>query len=543
MRADPLIGQVLHDTHEVVRLIGRGGMGAVYEARHVRLRKQRFAIKVLQARMKDEPTILSRFQREAEIATEIGHPNIIYVLDFYESDDGRPCMVMEYLEGEDLNIARRREGRFSPDFTLKVITDVGSALTAVHEKGIVHRDLKPGNIFLARNPSGLPRIKVLDFGISKIRDSRSLTGTNDVLGTPQYMSPEQGEGDAKAVDHRTDIFALGTITYLMLSGSFPFNAPTLVGVIRAICDRPHRPLGQLVEGLGDAVEQVLARALAKRKEERYQRVSAFVEDLSAAMDQAEMPLDEKARDRAGVGGKGKRAPAAAPSPEKAGGTEMLTLDELVEVEQAPELVVEQEEEEETIRPRPEVAKRLLAAAQSAPPLAAAPEEEPAADPGGAEPEEGVELNTTLGAALGEAEPAAAASEARGPRPGLMVGLITAAVVVAGFGGALLLAGGEASDADTTAPEAMSAAAPPALAPAEPGPADRGVAAAEGLAEAAAPPDLAQPPDAAPPAPVKIVEPKPRPRKKPAAGKARRRRASPARQKPTKQDRPAGYQSL
>ena len=283
MGQDPLIGKVLHDTHEVVRLIGQGGMGAVYEAVHTRLRKQRFAIKVLHQKMAESKQIFTRFQREAEIATEIGHPNIVYVLDFYE-EQGLPCMVMEYLEGQDLH--QRLDGgvRLAPGEVLEIVRQVGGALQAVHDKGIVHRDLKPANIFLVKRADGSTKVKVLDFGISKIRDSSTLTGDSAVLGTPHYMSPEQGEGQVKDVDHRTDIFALGTICYQALTGVRPFDAPTLLGVIRAICDKQPEPLTVHVPGLGEGVDAVINRALAKRKEDRYDRARDFVADLAEALE-------------------------------------------------------------------------------------------------------------------------------------------------------------------------------------------------------------------------------------------------------------------
>ena len=283
MGKDPLIGQVLHDTHEVVRLLGEGGMGTVYEARHVRLRKQRFAVKVLHGKMTDDPTLMSRFQREAEIATEIGHPNIVYVLDFYETDNRRPCMVMEYLEGQDLLNLLKQKPRLSEENTLDIVQQVASALKAVHERGIVHRDLKPANIFLAQRPDGSRRVKVLDFGISKIRDSSTLTGTNMILGTPHYMSPEQGEGEIMEVDHRTDIFALGTITYQMLSGQLPFNAPSLVGVIRSICDKPHKPISTVTRDLGPSLDAFFEKALAKQKEDRFQNTGELVDALEQAL--------------------------------------------------------------------------------------------------------------------------------------------------------------------------------------------------------------------------------------------------------------------
>ena len=286
MGRDSLIGQVLHDTHRIVRLVGRGGMGTVYEASHVRLKKQRFAVKVLHSTLIDEEKIYARFQREAEIATEIGHPNIVYVLDFYETVDGQPCMVMEYLEGEDLGQRLDREGKIRPGEVQQIIEQVCGALEAVHERGVVHRDLKPANIFLLSSPEGEggQRVKVLDFGISKIRDSSTqLTGDQAVLGTPHYMSPEQGEGRGRDVDHRTDIFALGTVCYQMLSGQVPFEGPTLPGVIYKICHTEPEPVTAHVPELTGHVNQVLQRAMAKKRGDRYERASDFARELRSAL--------------------------------------------------------------------------------------------------------------------------------------------------------------------------------------------------------------------------------------------------------------------
>jgi len=285
--ADKLIGQVLHDTHRIVRLMGEGGMGAVYEAEHVRLRKSRFAVKVLHDKMLGMGQVLSRFQQEAEIATKLGHPNIVYVTDFYETEDGRPCMVMEYLEGEDLSARLKRQGQLSPAALVDLLHQVGSALQAAHARHIVHRDLKPENIFLVQAPDGSTTAKLLDFGISKIRDNTSvLTRTNALMGTPYYMSPEQAGGDIKAIDHRTDIFALGVIAYYCLSDELPFTAPTPLGIIRQVCDVEPAPLLEKAAHLPAEAGRVVARALAKKMKDRYQQVESFVEDLAAALEDA-----------------------------------------------------------------------------------------------------------------------------------------------------------------------------------------------------------------------------------------------------------------
>jgi len=278
------IGQVLHDSYQLTRVLGEGGMGTVYEAVHVRLAKKRFAIKVLHAEVLNLPAVFARFRREAEIATELGHPNIVDVLDFNHTDEGEPYMVMEFLEGEDLAHRLRRTGRLPVSEVIAVMQQVGSGLQAAHDQGIVHRDMKPDNIFLVRQPGGGFQAKVLDFGISKIRHSTSVvTRENAVMGTPQYMSPEQAQGAVGDIDHRTDIFALGAICFQALSGQLPFDAPTLLGVLYQVCNAEPAPIQSLVPELPAPVDAVLRRALAKQISARYSRVDEMVGELLVAL--------------------------------------------------------------------------------------------------------------------------------------------------------------------------------------------------------------------------------------------------------------------
>jgi len=286
MTSDPLLGQVLHDTHEVLRLIGKGGMGSVYEARHVHLGKS-FAVKVLDPRFAENENVFARFKREALIASSLGHPAIVQVVDFYLHEDGRPCMVMEYLEGRDLGEALKDRGSLPPNEVIEIVEQVGGALQAVHDRDIVHRDMKPGNVFLVEGPDGLMQAKVLDFGISKIKNPEdgieTLTTNHTILGTPHFMSPEQALGEVGDVDWRTDIFALGTICYYALSGKLPFNAPSLHGVLVKIQSMEAQPITGLVPGLPGKVHLVLQKAMAKDKEARYQRVEQFTAELRVAL--------------------------------------------------------------------------------------------------------------------------------------------------------------------------------------------------------------------------------------------------------------------
>ncbi len=299
MNTASLIGKVLHDTHEVRCLVGKGGMGAVYEARHVHLNK-RFAVKVLNTRYAEDENVFTRFKREALIASSLGHPAIVQVVDFYFLEDGRPCMVMEYLEGRDLGKELKAQGRLQPAEVSLLVEQVAGALQAVHAREIVHRDMKPGNIYLTDQPGGERQVKVLDFGISKFKipgeDFDTLTTNHQVMGTPSYMSPEQALGEVGDVDWRTDIFALGTITYAALSGKLPFTAPSLQGVLVKIQSMEPRPVTTLVPGLSERVDHVLRRAMAKDKVDRYQQAGTFAADLRAALQEesgavtTEMPV-------------------------------------------------------------------------------------------------------------------------------------------------------------------------------------------------------------------------------------------------------------
>ncbi|MEN9797957.1 MAG: hypothetical protein RL653_1653 [Pseudomonadota bacterium] len=285
--SDPLAdevrpGSILRGTYEITSLIGEGGMGQVFAARHVRLPKQ-VAVKILKTDLKLSPDIVARFRREAEIASRLGHPNIVEVLDFDTLPGGTPFLVLEYLKGESL-AQRLARGPLSLEETREIALQVGSALLAAHQAGVVHRDLKPDNIFLLPGDSTgatRHRVKLLDFGISKLSDSRTVQTQDSVLiGTPRYMSPEQALGNNQALDARSDVFALGCIYYEMLSGQPAFpgeNIPTLL--YKIVHDAP-RPLPELVPGIPANVWPALQRALAKRVDERTPDVATLTEEFT-----------------------------------------------------------------------------------------------------------------------------------------------------------------------------------------------------------------------------------------------------------------------
>jgi eukaryotic-like serine/threonine-protein kinase len=275
-------GTVVGDSYEVTRLIGQGGMGAVWEARHLRLPGKRVVVKVLLNGATD-PVSLARFRREAEIGSRLGHPNIVQVLDFNTLADGTPYLVLELLQGESLAARLHREQPTSEE-TISIVRQIGSALAAAHRDGIVHRDLKPDNIFLVpREVGGEGRdlVKVLDFGISKIRDAKTvLTQDAALIGTPQYMAPEQATGRNDEIDPRTDIFAFGAIVFEMLAGRAAFLGDTLASVVHAVVYAPTPALGTLAPGIPSGVIAAVERALSKTREERFPDVGSFVKAVT-----------------------------------------------------------------------------------------------------------------------------------------------------------------------------------------------------------------------------------------------------------------------
>jgi len=301
------VGTMLAETYRVTGLLGRGGMGAVWAADHARLPGKRVAVKVLHAEVASDDESLARFRREAEIASRLGHPNIVDVLDFNVLPDGTPYLVLEFLEGEDLS-QRLQRGPLPLDETASIIRQIGSALQAAHREQIIHRDLKPQNIFLVPTESGgyvSLLAKVLDFGISKIRGSQTVkTNAATMLGTPQYMAPEQALGQHDQVDARTDVFALGAMVYEMLAGRPAFLGQTIPEVVFKVVYEDPTALGNLAEvppGVSDAV----MRAMSKKQEERFPDVSSFVAALTGS------PLDTL--QRGGVIARGDGASGGAPT--------------------------------------------------------------------------------------------------------------------------------------------------------------------------------------------------------------------------------------
>jgi serine/threonine-protein kinase len=262
----------------------------------LRLPGKRVAVKVLHGVAAADREAFARFRREAEIASRIGHPNIVQVHDFNVLPSGTPYLVLELLDGEDL-AHRLTRGPLPLEEALAITRQIGAALHAAHKADVVHRDLKPGNIFLASLEIGgelVDQVKVLDFGISKIRGSQTVvTQESAMLGTPQYMAPEQALGKNSELDARTDVFALGAIVYEMLSGQALFAGSSLAAVVYKVVFEPTPPLQQAAPHVPASVAAAVEQALAKDPAQRFGDVGAFVTALTGR------PLQTLAQLRAG----------------------------------------------------------------------------------------------------------------------------------------------------------------------------------------------------------------------------------------------------
>ncbi|HYQ43754.1 MAG TPA: protein kinase [Polyangiaceae bacterium] len=287
--AEPILEGIVAGRYRVIKLLGRGGMGAVYLAEKLALRKQ-VALKVLLAEHASEPSIMARFEREAISAASIKHPNVVEVFDFGRLADGACYLEMEFLEGNDLREEIARHGVLEPSRAVQIALVICRALAAAHANGIVHRDLKPENVFIQRAVDGEEIVKVVDFGIAQLKSGhglaegaseRRLTRTGSVFGTPEYMSPEQASG--KHVDLRADVYALGIILYKMLTGSVPFTGDTLWSVLGKQVEAPVPQLRSFYPELtiSPELEALVLRALEKQPEARFPSMLEFAQALSA----------------------------------------------------------------------------------------------------------------------------------------------------------------------------------------------------------------------------------------------------------------------
>jgi serine/threonine-protein kinase len=284
------VGSVLQETYRIVRRIGRGGMGEVYEATHARL-SGRYAIKVLLGEIGSSEEVLARFRREAEVTSSLRHPNIVQVIDFNRTLQGDPYLVMEFLEGRELSAELEAEPRQPLARVAEILRQTVSGLTAAHNRGIVHRDLKPENLFLADVEGEEQRlVKILDFGISKVKEATTrLTRESAIMGTAHYMAPEQALGEVDRIDVRSDQFSLACIAYEMLSGREPFWGDSLPAVIYQVVHKDPAPLESVNPEVPPAVAEVIRRAMAKDPAARFPTVREFHAAFVAAAGAREAP--------------------------------------------------------------------------------------------------------------------------------------------------------------------------------------------------------------------------------------------------------------
>jgi serine/threonine-protein kinase len=294
---DDLVGRVLLGKLHVIGVLGRGGMGAVYEVEH-RLTRHRRALKVLHSRLEDSEHAVKRFLREATVAGTLKSPHVVEIYDAGQLESGAPYVLMEKLEGRTLGELLEGRTRMEAGKIARVVWEAAQGIAAAHRAGIVHRDLKPDNLFVANERDGSTRVKILDFGISKFAPDAydgELTGEGTVMGTPYYMAPEQAES-AKDADGRADIYALGVILYEAVSGRRPFDDESFAALVVKIHRGECEPLGKLVPALDPAFVEVVQRAMHRDPAQRYPTIEAFAGALAPFAEGPLAAVDRSARD-------------------------------------------------------------------------------------------------------------------------------------------------------------------------------------------------------------------------------------------------------
>jgi eukaryotic-like serine/threonine-protein kinase len=285
METEAQLAAGLSRRFRLIRRLGAGGMGTVFLAEQIAVGNRPVALKVLNRRYLDDPEFLLRFEAEAASTGRIRHANVVTLYDSGQADDGTPYIAMEFLEGESLgNVLRRRGAIPLPEVT-EILQQTVRGLTAAHKLGIIHRDLKPDNIFLARGDEGELIVKVVDFGIAKLRESAAHSITGAVLGTPAYMSYEQASGmRSDELDARSDVYSLGVVVYEMLTGRVPFHSDTPAGYLRKHWMEEPPPFSAVAPGLGvpAEVESAVRKALLKDRGQRYPSALDFARTFAAA---------------------------------------------------------------------------------------------------------------------------------------------------------------------------------------------------------------------------------------------------------------------
>jgi hypothetical protein len=281
-------GQILEGKYRIIRLLGEGGMGAVFEGENVRIQR-RVAIKVVHAAFAGNADVVARFQREAQAAGRIGNDHILEVLDLGALPDGSHFMVLEFLDGEPLSKRVERLGRMTPDQVAPLARQMLKGLGAAHGAGIIHRDLKPDNIYILKEKAGTPDyVKIIDFGISKFSalsgEAMRMTSTGAVMGTPYYMSPEQASGSREA-DGRSDLYSVGVILYECVTGRVPFDGETFNQLMFKIVLSDPPPLQEIVPDLDSAFASIILKAMARDVTQRFQTAAEFAAAITAWIEQ------------------------------------------------------------------------------------------------------------------------------------------------------------------------------------------------------------------------------------------------------------------
>jgi serine/threonine-protein kinase len=275
-----MLGRVLGDRYRVLSRLGEGGMGTVYLCEHAVLHR-RFAVKLLRQEAAADPELVDRFRNEAISASRIGQENVVEVVDFGSEEDGVLYYVMEALDGRSLGALIRDEGPLPVPRALEVLDQICRALGAAHASGVVHRDVKPDNVFLARREDGTERAKVIDFGISHVPPAAGgerITRAGELIGTPEYMAPEQATGGA--VDPRTDVYAVGVLAFEMLTGALPLEGATPVATLVAHQTLAPDPPSRRVPAIPPEVDALVLRTLAKRPEDRFPTMEALAAEVA-----------------------------------------------------------------------------------------------------------------------------------------------------------------------------------------------------------------------------------------------------------------------
>jgi serine/threonine-protein kinase len=306
---DPLIGRTIGGRYRLIQRLGSGGMSSVYLARHV-LIDRLMAIKTLRRDLATDPIQRDRFIREARAVNRINHENIVEISDFRETEDGLLYLVMEYVPGESL-LKAMAEGPFSPARALDIVEQAASALARAHQMGVIHRDLKPENLLLVQRRDRPDFVKLLDFGIAKLTDQPSLTGSQQIFGTPGYIAPEYIQ--SANIDGRSDLYSLGVILYEMVTGALPFDYEYPGDLlIKHVTEPPIRPSLRR-PGLPAPIEELVLRCLEKSPDDRFRDAFHFLEELRAVRERLGSDLSWGGLARPASSG-GQRPVSIAPTP-------------------------------------------------------------------------------------------------------------------------------------------------------------------------------------------------------------------------------------